>query len=278
MTPALRVRILGCGSSAGVPRIGGDWGACDPNDPRNARTRCSILVERKRDITQPWREAETTRIVVDTSPDFRGQMLAADATHADAVLLTHDHADQTHGIDDLRVLALTHKRRIPVHMDQRTGASMTTRFDYCFKDNPQTGYPAILDAHIGLEPGRPVVVDGAGGAIEAVPLDQVHGPIPSLGFRFGPIAYCNDCSQLPGETLARLGGLSVWIVDALRYRPHPTHAHVERALGWIDQLAPARAVLTNLHIDLDYTQLNADTPDHVEPAFDGLTVECALST
>lgn len=274
---ALRVRILGCGSSGGVPRIGGDWGACDPDDPRNVRSRCSILVERKHDADRPWHEADTTRLIIDTSPDFRSQMLAAGATRADAVLLTHDHADQTHGIDDLRVLALRQKHRIPVHMDDRTSALMHERFGYCFRDNPKTGYPAILEAHTDLLPGSTVVVDGPGGRIEALAMAQVHGPIPSLGFRFGPIAYNNDCSDLPEETLAALTGVETWIVDALRYKPHPTHAHVERALAWIDRLGPRRAVLTNLHVDLDYAQLDGETPDHVRPAVDGLTLECVLA-
>ncbi len=272
----LRVRILGCGSSSGVPRIGGDWGACDPNDPRNRRTRCSILVERQRD-NGPWREDATTRILVDTSPDFRFQMLEAEAGRVDAVLFSHDHADQTHGIDDLRALAIRQRQRIAVHMDRRTADILMNRFAYCFEDNPKTGYPAILDAHIDLEHGKRLEIDGPGGVIPVLPLLQVHGPIPSLGFRFGPIAYSNDCSHLSEETLRALTDLDVWIVDALREAPHPTHANVDQALAWAEELAPRRVILTNLHIDLDYAYLDERTPSHVEPAVDGLSVELALS-
>lgn len=273
---AIRVRILGCGSSAGVPRIGEDWGVCDPNDPRNRRTRCSILVERKSD-DGPWREEATTRIVVDTSPDFRQQMLRAGAGRLDAVVYTHDHADQTHGIDDLRVLALTQRARMPVYMDQRTAEILMTRFDYCFEDNAATGYPAILDAHVVLKPGEHIAINGPGGPIDMLSLDQVHGPIPSLGFRFGPIAYSNDCSDLPEDTLNALTGLDVWIVDALRHRPHPTHATVAEALAWIERLRPRQALLTNMHIDLDYAALDAQTPDHVAPAVDDQLIEVALT-
>ncbi len=269
---AIRIHVLGCGSSAGVPRIGGDWGACDPNDPRNQRTRCSILVERKSDLA-PWSETNTTRVVVDTSPDFRTQMLNADVGRLDAVFYTHDHADQTHGIDDLRALAMRQRRRIPVHMDQRTADILMRRFDYCFADNPATGYPAILDAHIDLEPSTTVAIDGPGGPIEALVLDQVHGPIPSLGFRFGPVAYCNDCSALSEATLEQVRGVDVFIVDALRDKPHPTHANVAQALQWIERVAPKQAILTNMHIDLDYAELDARTPSHVTPAIDGMVIE-----
>ncbi len=272
----LRVTILGCGCSSGVPRLGGpdgrgDWGACDPNEPRNRRMRCSIMVEQKR-RRDPWREDAITRVLVDTAPDLREQLLAAGVARVDGVLYSHDHADQVNGLDDLRVVANLQGRRIPVHMDAATADTLLVRYSYVFRQKPGSLYPPILDPQTDLEPGRHVAIAGPGGPLDAQALLQHHGPIDSLGFRFGPIAYSNDCVELPEDTLARLTGLDIWIVDALRYQPHRTHAHLDKALGWIDRLKPRRAVLTNLHPDMDYRTLDAQTPAHVTPAHDGLVL------
>ncbi len=262
----LQVRILGCGSSGGVPRIGNDWGVCDPAEPRNRRSRCSILV-------RSWAPGATqpTLILIDTAPDMRDQLLAARIDRLDAVLLTHEHADQCHGIDDLRALVIRHRKRMPVHMDQVTADIVGRRFDYCF--DGAGAYPAILDKKVDLEIGQVIRIDGAGGAVDILPLGQDHGSIPSLGFRIGTFAYCNDVVRLPEETLERLGGLDTFVVDALRYTAHPTHASVSQALGWIDRIKPRRSVLTNLHVDLDYQTLRAELPAGVEPAYDGLELE-----
>jgi phosphoribosyl 1,2-cyclic phosphate phosphodiesterase len=262
----LQVRILGSGSSGGVPRIGNDWGACDPAEPRNRRSRCSILV-------RGWRggATEPTLALVDTSPDMREQLLAAKVERLDAVLLTHEHADQCHGIDDLRALAIRHRKRIPVHMNAETAAVVMKRFDYCFEG--VKGYPAILDGRVDLEAGQVKAVAGAGGDVPFEVLQQDHGGIGSLGFRIGDFAYCNDVVRLPEAALERLGGLDLLVLDALRYAIHPTHANVDTALGWIDRLKPRRAVLTNLHVDLDYATLKAELPAGVEPAFDGMELE-----
>jgi phosphoribosyl 1,2-cyclic phosphate phosphodiesterase len=262
----LQVRILGCGSSGGVPRIGNDWGVCDPAEPRNRRSRCSILL-------RWWSAGATapTLILVDTSPDMRDQLLDANVQRLDAVLITHEHADQCHGIDDLRALVLRNKRRIPTHMDEPTAAIIGKRFAYCF--DGAGAYPAILDKLVDLAPGRAMTVGGAGGAMPVLPLAQDHGGIPSLGFRIGNFAYCNDVVRLPEETLGLLGGLDTLVVDALRYRTHPTHASVDEALAWIARLKPRRAVLTNLHVDLDYARLRSELPKGVEPAFDGMELE-----
>ncbi len=270
-----RFTILGCGSSGGVPRVGGVWGACDPNEPRNRRTRCSLLVEHRR-AEQSWDEATT--VLIDTAPDMREQLLAVGVTRIDAVLYTHDHADQTHGIDDLRALAQTMRRRVPVHMDAATATTLTDRFRYCFHQRPGSLYPPILDARVDLKAGKPLSVEGPGGGLEILPLDQEHGPTRSLGFRFGDVAYSNDVSAMPEDTFARLGGLSVWIVDTLRYRPHVSHANLETALGWIERLRPGRAILTNLHVDLDYRRLCEETPDHVAPGYDGMQFELPAKT
>jgi phosphoribosyl 1,2-cyclic phosphate phosphodiesterase len=262
----VQVRILGCGSSGGVPRIGNDWGACDPAEPRNRRSRCSILV-------RSWapKAAEPTLALVDTAPDLREQLLAAGVNRLDAVLLTHEHADQVHGIDDLRAIVLRQKRRMPVYMDGGTAELVMKRFDYCFEG--AKGYPPILEARVDLEAGQVVKITGPGGEIEFLPLAQDHGGIGSLGFRIGSFAYCNDVVRLPAETLERLGELDTLVVDALRYTPHPTHASVAQALDWIARLKPRRAILTNLHVDLDYAKLRSELPAGVEPAYDGQELE-----
>lgn len=266
----LQVRILGCGSSGGVPRIGNDWGACDPAEPRNRRTRCSILVRH-------WSPgiAEPTLVLIDTSPDIREQLLAARITRLDAAVLTHEHADQCHGIDDLRALVLRAMKRIPLHMDAATAAIIGDRFRYCFEG--AGAYPAILDRLDDLEAGQVVRIPGKGGELEMLALAQDHGGISSLGFRIGSFAYCNDVVRLPESTLVRLGGLDTLVVDALRYKAHPTHASVAEALAWIERLKPRRAILTNLHVDLDYGKLRAELPAGVEPAFDGMELEMPVN-
>jgi phosphoribosyl 1,2-cyclic phosphate phosphodiesterase len=263
----LQVRILGSGSSGGVPRVGNDWGACDPAEPRNRRSRCSILIRH-------WGRAaaDPTLVLVDTAPDMREQLLAARIDRLDAVLLSHEHADQCHGIDDVRALVIRHRRRMPVWMDAHTASLVLRRFDYCFESH--TGYQAILEAR-SLEAGQAVRIGGPGGDLEVLPLAQDHGFGPSTGFRIGNFAYCNDVVRLPEETLARLSGLDTLVVDALRYTDHPSHASVGQALAWIERLKPRRAFLTNLHIDLDYAKLRAELPAGVEPAYDGLELEMA---
>jgi phosphoribosyl 1,2-cyclic phosphate phosphodiesterase len=261
----LRFTILGCGSSGGVPRPALGWGACDPNNPKNRRRRTSLLVERRN-------ESGVTRVLVDTSPDLREQLLGADVDSLDAVFFTHAHADHTHGIDDLRSLVIKHRRRIDVYLDEHTAAALHARFGYCFRSPPGSEYPPILTDH-RIEPDRSETINGEGGAISALPLLQQHGDIPSLGFRFGGLAYSCDLSGLSPTSVAALAGVDVWVVDALRYRPHPSHFSVDDALAWIERIKPSRAILTNLHADLDFNQLRAQLPANVEPAYDGLTIE-----
>lgn len=269
MSGTLQVTILGCGSSGGVPRADGEWGACDPAEPKNLRTRCSLLVRRRGEGP----EAETT-VVVDTSPDFRLQTAFAGAKRLDAVLLTHDHADQVHGIDDVRAFFLRQRARIPTYMDAATETSMMRRFGYIFEG--EGGYPAICELAALPPHGQAWAVEGPSGPIPVVSFDQDHGGVRSVGYRFGDVAYSSDVVNLDPAAFEALAGVEVWIVDALRWRPHPTHAHVERALEWIAEVAPKRAILTNLHIDLDYEDLKAKLPAGVEPAFDGLSFEHEL--
>jgi len=263
----LSFTILGCGFSGGVPRPALGWGDCDPQNPKNRRRRTSLLVERRT-------TAGVTRVLIDTSPDLREQLLAAEVDWLDGVLITHEHADHTHGIDDLRGLFIHRRKRVAVHLDERTWQVMHARFGYCFEQPPGSEYPPIASAH-RLLPGVPVSVDGAGGRMIGLPVLQEHGNISSLGFRFGGLAYSCDLNGLPSASATALAGLDVWIVDALRYKPHPSHFHVDQALDWIARLKPRRAILTNLHSDLDYDALRAKLPTHVEPAFDGLRIELA---
>ena len=262
---SLKITVLGCGSSGGVPRIGNQWGACDPNQPRNRRTRCSVLVKREGANGQ-------TGVLVDTSPDMRAQLLDAGVCWLDGVLFTHDHADHSHGIDDLRVVAFNGRRRVDVHMSPDTEKVLRQRFGYCFETQQGNPYPPILDPHT-IYPGRPVMVDGEGGAIMALPFDQAHGHTRTLGFRFGNVAYSCDVSDIPDASLTALEGLEVWIVDALRRTPHPSHFALDDTLRWIERVKPKRAFLTNMHIDLDYDTLLRELPEGVEPAYDGLVVE-----
>ncbi|MBU1347442.1 MAG: MBL fold metallo-hydrolase [Alphaproteobacteria bacterium] len=264
---ALEVTILGCGSSGGVPRGDGDWGVCDPAEPKNRRTRCSMLARRH------GPDGETS-VLIDTSPDLREQMLAAQAGRVDAVLYTHDHADQTHGIDDLRVFALRRRQRIPAWMDAATRDALVPRFPYIFES--MEGYPAILDLRDIPDHGVSWAIEGPGGSIPVVTFDQAHGPIRSVGYRMGSMAYSSDVSGLDDAAFEALQGCALWIVDALRWTPHPTHSHVDKALDWIARSGVERAVLTNLHIDLDYDALSAVLPENVEVAFDGWTATVAL--
>jgi phosphoribosyl 1,2-cyclic phosphate phosphodiesterase len=261
-----RLTILGCGASGGVPWVGVGWGACDPTNPKNRRRRCSVLVER----IGP--DGATTTVLVDTGPDVRDQLLGADVRRLDAVLYTHEHADHIHGIDDLRPLAIVQRHRIPVYADRMTSELLQMRFGYCFETPAGSGYPPILKMH-HLQPGVATSVSGPGGIVEAVPFRMVHGDIDALGFRFGSIAYAPDVSLMPEESLRYLEGLEVLIIDALRYTPHPTHFSVSEALDMIERIKPKRAVLTNLHTDLDYEMLRRQLPPHVEPAYDGLRIE-----
>jgi phosphoribosyl 1,2-cyclic phosphate phosphodiesterase len=258
---SLTFTILGCGSSMGVPRVALGWGACDPNNPKNRRRRCSLLVERAN------AQGHRTRILVDCSPDMRLQLLDADVDWIDGVLITHEHADHTHGIDDLRPLYVHKRRPVDVYFDETTARVMRLRFAYCFVTPPGSEYPPIAKEK-RIEAGKWIAIKGQGGDIGTLPVLQNHGDITSLGFRFGNVAYSADVKNLPPESIAALAGLDIWIVDALRRHPHPSHFNLEEALDWISTIKPKRAILTNLHTDMDYAALCAELPANVEPAYD----------
>jgi len=262
MMASLRFTILGCGSSGGVPRLGGDWGDCDPLNPKNRRRRCSLLVERTG-------SHGTTRVLIDTSPDLREQLLDAGVGTLDAVVYTHAHADHVHGIDDLRQIVFNTRRRLAVWADGPTQEALYARFGYAFIQPEGSAYPAILDMH-GIT--GPLTVDGAGGDITLTPFRAEHGVMDALGFRIGDVAYLPDVVDIPPESWPLLAGLDCWILDALRRTPHPTHAHLALSLQWIARAAPNRAVLTNMHVDLDHATLMAELPPHIRPAHDGMVI------
>lgn len=253
----MKLSILGCGTSSGVPRVGNDWGQCDRNEPRNRRRRASILAS-----------YGETRILVDTSPDLREQLLDADVSDIEAVIWTHDHADHCHGIDDLRQLYHARGRPVAGYARQQTLDLLHLRFGYAFEG--QGGYPALVEArllgaHVNL------------GGVSVRAVDQPHGPITSAGLRFDAggvsIGYSTDFNEMTDDMVAMFEGIDLWVVDALRRKPHPTHPHLARTLEWIKALAPKRAVLTHMDNSMDYATLAAELPAGVEPGFDGMEIQ-----
>ena len=264
--------ILGCGSSGGVPRIGNVWGLCDPENPRNRRRRCALLIEGRSAGSN-----EPTRIVIDTGCDLREQLIDTRVERVEAVFYTHEHADHTHGIDDLRVLALNNHKRVDVYFSAEAGKRIRAAFDYCFSAPPGSDYPPILNAHV-IAAGEDIVVEGPGGAIKLHAFRQEHGSIDSLGYRVGNFAYSCDLSGIPEASRKAVSGLDVWVIDALRPLPHPSHLSLPESLEQIARQRPKQAILTNLHIDMDYAQVEAHTPENVTPAFDGMRVDVRTGT
>ncbi|WP_405405978.1 MBL fold metallo-hydrolase [Paracoccus sp. Ld10] len=268
MTDTIRATILGCGSSGGVPRLGDRWGACDPANPRNRRRRCSLLVERDG-------PDGTTQVLIDTGPDLVPQMLDAGVATLDAVVYTHAHADHVHGIDDLRQLVFNARRILPLWADEPTAHALTTRFGYVFETPKGSLYPPIcaLRAIDG-----PITIDGPGGSVTLIPFRVQHGEITALGFRIGGLVYLPDVSDIPDDAWPLIEDAPVFIIDALRHEPHPSHAHLALSLDWIARARSPRAVLTNMHIDMDYVSVDAQTPSHVQPAFDGMQITVPAAT
>ena len=257
--------ILGSGSSAGVPRPALGWGVCDPANPKNRRRRCSAMVERVS-------ENGVTRVVIDTSPDLREQLIDANVEHIDAVFLTHEHADQTHGIDDLRSVVLHQGGRIPTYLNQSTAKDIDLRFSYCFQSPPGSDYPPILE-RCSIEAGESRTIEGKGGPIALTAFLVQHGSIPALGYRIGDAAYTPDLNDIPADSFSALEGLDLWVVDGLRYKQHVSHFSVDDALRWIARFKPRRAVITNMHADLDYEELWSKLPAGVVPGYDGMRFE-----
>lgn len=266
MKDRYKFTILGCGSSPGVPRANGDWGACNPNNIKNYRYRASLLIQR---IAA---NGNKTTIVVDTGPDFRSQMVEVNVDDITSVVYTHAHADHIHGIDDLRTYAISKKQLIDIYADDATFKRLNEAFGYCFTTPKGSNYPPILKRH-QITPYKELVISGPGGEIPLFPVLQIHGDIHSLGFRVGNVAYCTDVNEFPEETPAHLKKLDVLIIDALQYRPHPSHFSVDQAVEWSQKLGAKRVILTHMHIPLDYDEVSNYTPENVEPAYHGLTFE-----
>ena len=263
MNARLRFHILGCGSSGGVPRIGGHWGDCDPANPKNRRRRCSMLVERETD-------QGVTRVLIDTSPDMRDQLIDAGVGALDGVIYTHSHADHVHGVDDLRMVVFNMRERVNVWADQTTCDALLDRFGYVFIQPEGSSYPPILNLNLL---NGPVRITGLGGEITFTPFEVEHGRIDALGFRIKDLVYLPDVSAMNKAAWDVVSGANCWVLDALRRDPHPTHSHLQQSLEWIEKSGVPNAVLTNMHIDLDYETVLAETPDHISPAYDGMIIE-----
>ncbi len=256
---SMKVTILGCGSAPGVPAISTGWGDCDPANARNRRRRASILVEQG-----------ATRLLVDASPDLREQLLDAGVRHIDAVLFTHPHADHIHGLDELREINRVTGQPLPIFAPADALAVLKDRFAYAFKGIPP-GAPMFRPWLVPTEitAGIPLKIGG----IAIQPFAQDHGNCTTIGYRFGDIAYSTDILELPEISRPFVRGLKAWIVGAYGLTPHPTHAHVAKALEWIEALKPARAVITHMSNAIDYDALSTALPAHVVPAHDGLVIE-----
>ena len=255
----MKVTILGCGGSNGVPLIGGNWGLCNPQNPRNRRRRSSILVEQG-----------STRLLVDSSPDLREQLLATGNGWLDAVLYSHGHADHLHGIDDLRAVNAIRKAALPAFAAAETIAQIRARFGYVLEPIEPGGSGYFYKPCLTM---TPIAGDFTVGTVQVRPFRQDHGFSTTLGFRFGKLAYSTDVVALDEDAFEVLRGVELWIVDCLRFAPHETHAWLDRTLGWIARVAPARAVLTHMSHSLDYDAVSVCCPPGVEPAYDGLTLE-----
>ena len=266
-----RFTILGCSSSPGVPRINGDWGACDPSNPKNRRTRAAFLIE------QIAPDGGVTTVVVDTGPDFREQMIAAGVKTIGAVIYTHHHADHLHGIDDLRGYFITSGSRIPIYAEPDTMQRIRDGFPYCLETPVGSNYPPIIEPHLIEDLDQDIVIDGEGGRLRVTPHLQQHGDIISLGFRIGDVAYCTDVSDFPPESVAKLQNLDTIVIDTLQYRYHPSHLSLEQSLAWIEKLGAKHAILTHMHTPLDYETVLRETPDHVEPGYDQMRFEVELA-
>ncbi len=255
----MKVTILGCGGSGGVPLIGNNWGRCDPHNPKNRRLRPSIYIETR-----------GVSILVDSSPDLREQLLAANVQRIDAVLYTHAHADHIHGIDDLRGINRLMQSAMPIYADKPTLDEIEKSFGYVFKLIPGgQGFfrPQLISNQITAYQEFKI------GDVSILPLDQDHGFMRSLGFRIADFAYSTDVVEMPEQSMQHLMGLDTWIVDCFIDEPHNTHAHIEKTFAWIERLKPKRAILTHMSARLDYEKLRAQCPAGVEPGYDGLVID-----
>ncbi len=264
----LTFTILGCGSSGGVPRLGGNWGDCDPSNSKNQRSRCSLLVELK------GAEGVTT-VLIDTSPDMRSQLLKANVGKLDGVVYTHEHADHVHGIDDLRMIFFNMRKRLNVWADSKTQDALMQKFGYTFIQAEGSPYPPILE--MSTIEGK-FSITGPGGEIIFYPFEVQHGSISSLGFRINDVAYIPDISEMNDAAWDQISRTNIWILDALRRTPHQSHTHLSQSLEWIEKSGVGKGILTNMHVDMDYETLKNELPANVEPAYDGMKFTSSHTT
>ena len=258
----LTFKILGCGSSGGVPRLGGNWGDCDPNNIKNQRSRCSLLVERTA-------SEGVTRVLIDTSPDMRSQLLKSNVGELDGVVYTHEHADHVHGIDDLRMIVFNMRKRVNVWADAKTQEALLQKFGYTFIQVEGSPYPPILE--MSTINGQ-FSIGGPGGEITFNPFEVQHGTITSLGLRIDDVTYIPDISAMNEIAWDQIKKTNIWILDALRRTPHQSHTHLSQSLEWIKKSGVEKGILTNMHIDMDYETLLKELPSNVEPAYDGMSL------
>ena len=269
----MRVTILGCGGAGGVPLVGGDWGACDPREPKNRRRRVSILIE-------DGPKQSPTRLMVDTSPDLREQMLDTGVQRLDGIVFTHNHADHVHGVDDLRQFNRRQRAVIPAYTNAETAASLRQRFGYVFEpvetrpDGSANYFKPCLSL-TEIAAGDVFDVAGPGGPIRVQTFDQDHGFMRTLGLRFGDVAYSTDVVNMPEESFEALKGVGLWVVDCFAREPHPTHVHLAKVLQWIERVGPDCAVLTHMGTAMDYGALLRELPQGIVPGYDGMTIDVA---
>lgn len=259
-----KITILGCGNSTGVPAAGNHWGACDPNEPKNRRSRASIAVQ-----------TEKTTIIVDTGPDFREQMNRADIKALDAVLYTHAHSDHINGVDDLRGIAQRNKKLVPVYGNAWTIAELQERWRYLFQgDNYEGIYPPIVAPHVIENFHRPMTIGG----ITFTPFEQDHGSLKTVGYRFGDFGYSTDMSGLDAGTVETLKGIKVWVVDGCGYKntASKVHATLEKIYALNRDIGAGKVYITSLSLAMDYETLSRELPSGYAPAFDGMAVEIKL--
>ena len=262
---SFRVRLLGTGPSQGVPHLGGtdeagEWGACDPAEPRNRRGRTSALIE----------TPDGTRILVDAGPDIRAQLLAARIARIDHVIITHSHADHVMGLDELRQVNRTTGHALPLHAMEETLADLTTRFAYAFQPPTPGFFRPSLTPHT-VRPGQELLLGG----VEIGLIEQDHHVMRTLGLRIGGFAYCTDLVRLPAASLAALDGIDTWVVGCFSARPHPVHAHLDQARDWARSLGARRTILTHMSNGLDFATLRSTLTDGLEPGFDGMEITLA---
>ena len=271
MQGSTTLTLMGTGSSGGVPRVGNIWGECDPQEPRNRRRRCSVLIE-KVHAGEANPRAVTT-VVVDTGADLREQLLAANVSAIDGVVLTHSHADHIFGLDDLRQMAINLQRPIDVWLDSATREQVMAAFGYCFHRAPGSSYPVFCTEH-ELLPCQPFSIDGPGGIITVDTLLAEHGDINALGVKVGNTVYLPDMKRISdADSWALLNNVQTLIVDALRYKTHPSHMNLDECLEFIEKVKPQSAILTNMHGDMDYQSLKQRLPEGVQPGYDGMRID-----